>query len=119
MASQRRRRAPSLWIAAQFRSALRCSLRRSAIVCGAPFGGSGKQARCWRERRGRATDAWRCAIKIVGSQTPGESAERAEYEVNATVNSNDGGDSDDRWTLKVFVPTLAAQRQASMRKGPN
>lgn len=88
-------------------------------MCGAPFGGSGKQARCWRERQGRATDAWRCAIKIVGSQTPGESAERTEYEVNATVNSNDGGDSDDRWTLKVFVPTLAAQRQASMRKGPN
>lgn len=41
---------------------------------------------------------------------PGERIEGANYEVNATVNSRDGGDCDDSSTLEVLAPTLAAQR---------
>jgi hypothetical protein len=58
-------------------------------------------------------------VTIEGSQTPGESAKGAEGEVNATVNSSDGGDCCDRQSLQVIIPPLAWQRQASTRKGPN
>lgn len=92
---------------------------RVVIVRDAPVGGSGERVRCCRERRSGTIAAWSRVIKIVGSQAPGESAEGVEVEVNATVNSNDYGDRDDRWASRVFVPTLTMRRQASMRKGPN
>jgi hypothetical protein len=56
---------------------------------------------------------------IVGSRSPGESAEGVEVEVNATVSSSVDGDCDDGWASRVFVPTLTARWQASMLEGPN